>query len=304
MKYRVPGSRATIFALVMLAMAAAVSRTHGEGGAWERASLTHRVGRVTMNLPRNGSLGICLYGDECLGIRWPGPEGVEFLGSGGVFLRFVKDGETAYTSVNPSSFKVLAGGSGKHKLFECCEGGKRYPNCGSDDDGDGNEDEDAFDGIDNDGDGLVDEDFAAIGNEMFVARAGEPTVGLVLSQSSYGWAYGHVRDFIGFTTVIEYSGDAKGSGRALLNLDAALYIDLEIGDPEDALRGNDDRFFLFRGLQKGFSEDCDLEFAAADDGDGGCDLAAILILDAEAPDGSSLGVEGLIVDAVAEADSL
>ena len=49
------------------------------------------------------------------------------------------------------------------------QGGKRYPDPGEDDDGDGLINEDPINGLDDDLDGQIDEDFGAISNQMFRA---------------------------------------------------------------------------------------------------------------------------------------
>ena len=205
----------------------------------ELLCISHSRGRVAIHLPLDGSLGICSYPRGEYGIRWPGLEGAEFLGAGGVYLRLRVPGEAGFRFVEPGRMEpmfVAADG-----LNEGCAGGKRYPHPGRDDDRDGYIDEDPVDGIDNDGDGSVDEDFAAYGNDMIVTRAVDRSSGVVVQQSSYTWAYGHVRDIVGFTTVIQCDRqDRRGIGE----LEAVLYMDFRIGDGDDPGRGKDDRHFF------------------------------------------------------------
>lgn len=260
----------------------------------------HKVGRVCLNLPGNGSLGRIGFNGRQRGILWPGADGCEFLGAGGIYLRFMLDGENTLYLIGPDSFEPAGIGYDGRKLHEGCEGGKRFPSRGCDDDGDGSVDEDSYDGVDNDGDGLVDEDFAAAGNEMIVTRAVESSRGLVLNQCSYAWSYGHVRDFIGFTTTIEYPPDSKSAGSDIVNLDVALYVDFEIGACEDMKRGENDRF-LFLDLA---TKEKAPGLVAVSGGASSAAFAAVVVMDSRGPDGEQLGVKGFIVRDVEGKDGL
>ncbi len=290
------------FSLVVLAVPAG-----GTSGGDEETRLAHRVGRVALNLPENGSFGICLYGEERLGLRWPGSGGSEFLGDGGIFVRFRTDLDKDYRSVSPAAFKTLNKGLGRRDLYEGCEGGKRYPHRDRDDDSDGLVDEDPFDGLDNDADGLVDEDFAAIGNEMMVNRTIDPATGLLLIQNSYAWAYGHVRDFVGFTTYLSYPKELAGRAVDLVDLDALIYMDFQKGDADDARRGMDDIFFFLSQAGTGKRQEeggFPLEIPVVSDANSQTAFASLLVLDAVGPDGSSIGWQGVICAARSEPDSL
>jgi hypothetical protein len=223
-------------ALAALALALLLA-PHAE--ARELLCLSHSQGRVSIHRPLDGSLGICSYPEGEFGIRWPGPEGIEFLGEAGIFLRFRQPGEAGITVVGPDLLEPLfAAADG---LGEGCEGGRRYPHQEPDDDGDGSIDEDAVDGVDNDGDGYIDEDFAAIGSDMKVTRAVDTKTGIIVGLCSYTWSFGHVRDFVGFTTTIRCERQDR---RSIGELEAALYADFRIGDAGDPRRGRDDRHFF------------------------------------------------------------
>ena len=260
---------------------------------------SHEAGRVNMNLPANGSLGEARFGDKLRGIRWPGPDGIEFLGVGGLQARFRVEGEDSSRFIDPFVFEAVQTGFEKRVLSEGCSGGKRYPHRGRDDDGDGAVDEDELDCIDNDGDGLVDEDFAAVGNEMIVTRAVERMSGLVLTQRSYAWAYGHVRDFIGFSTTLQYPARRDERLPAIRELEAALYIDFQIGKADDGSRGANDRFFIIRGKNRDQAEKGSIEFIAAMDSRINDALAAVVVLGATGPGGDMLDGECIVVDASA-----
>ncbi|HSG27508.1 MAG TPA: hypothetical protein VLA34_03435, partial [Candidatus Krumholzibacterium sp.] len=222
----------------------AVARSNGERPA--RTDLFLRNGRVTANLPQDGTLAPAWHEESLAGLRWPGAGGAEFAGSGGFYLRFRAAGDEEFTYVSPDDFSLLEPGSSGISLFEGCPGGIRYPAAGCDDDGDGLVDEDPFDGLDNDTDGSTDEDFCAIGHGMAVSRAGVPRAGIFLTQCSYIWSFGHVRDFIAFSTRIDYSPEDPDRALPLAGFGIAQALDLDIGDGSDEKRGEDDSFFFMR----------------------------------------------------------
>lgn len=282
----------------------------------EETGLVHRHGRVLINLPDDGSFAVCrLSGGRC-GIVWPRGEGAEYLGFGGLFMRYRKSGDPTYRLVSPASFEAVDAGMRGRSIFEGCEGGKRFPHRGSDDDGDGLTDEDRLDGRDNDGDGLVDEDFAAIGNGMVATCSVESVDGLVLNQCSYTWDYGHVRDFIGFTTLVEFPADRRERDAEIRDLSIVLYTDFNIGDPEDERRGSDDRFFYignvgwaleaYGGI--GCGDDRDPEtwrgLPAASDRESAHSLVTVIVLGATGPLGVPLEVGGFITKMFDHPDSL
>ncbi len=238
----------------------------------------HEKGRVLASLPPDGSLGAC----GLAGLRWPGAGGEEYLGSGGLVLGFT-NAAGEYVTICAFEAGVLESGG----LFDGCRRGKRFPNPLSDDDGDGLVDEDPLDGIDNDRDGALDEDFAAIGDEMRVTVSTDRETGIVRRQSSYTWNFGHVRDFIGFTTTILYP---RIDGGMLRNLAPVLFADFNIGDENDRARGANDRFLVIEEELEGES----IRLPVACDGER---FAALLLLDAVGPRGEELGAHALLVQA-------
>ncbi len=283
----------------LLPMAVAVSAAVAVGGglgsdaAGEAGpeAQVHGRGRVSLTVSGNCSLGEA-RSDGGNGLSWPGKDGVEFLGSGGFGLRFMLEGVPGVIKIFPWEVEPV-GGVG---LFcEGCEGGKRYPNPEADDDGDGAVDEDAVDGLDNDGDGLIDEDFAAVGDEMMVTRGFVPGTGISITQRSYTWGYGHVRDFVGFTTDIEYRPGGDDSPD-IIDLDLAQFVDFRIGRREDLQRGNDDGFFFLRDGEK--------EYVVAQDAAADSHLAAVVMLGVTAPDLSPLGYKAGLHESAEAADSI
>ncbi len=259
-----------------------------------RTGLFLRNGRVAANLPQDGTIAPAWHEESLAGLRWPGAKGTEFAGSGGFYLRFRVVGDEEFTYVSPDDFSLLEPGSSGASLFEGCPGGIRYPVAGCDDDGDGLVDEDPFDGLDNDGDGSTDEDFCAIGNSMTVSRAGVPRAGIFLTQCGYLWSFGHVRDFIAFSTRIDYSPEDPEKAAPLAGFGIAQAIDLDIGDGSDERRGEDDSFFYMRSAENGDSSGSgadlpdgrELFFAAAGGGAARESFGAVVILGAALTSGA------------------
>jgi hypothetical protein len=274
----VTGSRAIRSLSAALAFLAVTLTGPGWTQAPARDCIIHEKGKVRAGLPLYGSLGPC----GGVGLRWPGPGGDEYLGGGGLFLRFMN---AAGERVAHGTFEAVALETGE--LFDGCVRGKRFPHPLRDDDYDGLIDEDPMDGGDNDGDGFIDEDFAAIGDEMHVTVAIDRESGLIRRQNSYTWTFGHVRDFIGFTTSIISPGRTTG---LLRNLEAVLYADFRIGDENDSSRGENDLFFVIEKEWEGGT----LRLPAARDGER---FVALLLLDAVGPRGEELGAQALLVRA-------
>ncbi len=293
-------------ACVAVTAASGAARLEEADTRLEKTLLAHRVGRVAINLPENGSLGRCVFDDTGMGLRWPCETGMEFLGNGGIVLRFRIDGKEGWNMVNPRMF-VAERTDGRANIFvEGCEGGRRYPGAGCDDDNDGAIDEDPFDMIDNDGDGAVDEDFGVIGHEMAVTRGTEQGTGLTLTQESYVWSYGHVRDFAGFTTTILYpegEGDRKPD---LIDLDVAHYIDFMIGPKDDRNRGRGNKWFFIREKEVGDSGtrgQLPAVFASVSD-ENWTGLGAVVIFGVKVPGNPGTSFDTHIIDSYECPDSL
>ncbi len=236
-------------AAVLLAALAALAPGHAAEPDDEALSVTGQ-GRIAISLDGRGYFHENESGKLKLGLRWPGVGGTEFLGNGGLLLRFVAGDEDMTVLLGPGDFEPVIREREVAGVAEGCRGGKRYPADGADDDGDGIFDEDPLDGRDNDGDGKVDEDFAAVGDGMYVTSSIDPQYGIRVTRRHHVWNYGNVRDFIGFTTTIEYL-PPEGEDEPLRDFELMHYIDFEIGDKDDAGRGRDDRVFFMQGLPDG-----------------------------------------------------
>ncbi len=277
-------------AAVTLAVLAALTPGRAEEPGDEALSVTG-AGRIAVCLDGSGYFREIESGRLKLGLRWPGTGGTEFLGGGGLLLRFVAGDEETAVLLGPGDFESALQGQGIAGAAEGCRGGTRYPAEGCDDDGDGVIDEDPLDGRDNDGDGVIDEDYAAVGDRMYVTSAREPRFGITVTRRHHFWNYGHVRDFIGVSTTIEYL-PPKGEDVVLRRFELIHYIDFEIGDRDDAGRGRDDRIFFLQDRPEEGGRTARAVAAAADEGGDG-PLAAVVIFRATMPDGPlTAGAEG------------
>ena len=127
---------------------------------------------------------------------------------------------------------------------------------------------------------------------MCISRASDPATGLMLTQNSYQWGYGHVRDFIGFTTRLEYPPAGVNDLPVIQDLEIFLYLDLDVGEPRTRLRGRDDAFrFLCLGGNAGRGP----AVVSVSDGVEAGLHAAVVFLEARGADGEYLQSEAMIV---------
>ncbi|MCK4549832.1 MAG: hypothetical protein KAU49_06670, partial [Candidatus Krumholzibacteria bacterium] len=241
------------------------------------------AGRIAVSLDGSGYLHEIESGRLRLGLRWPGVGGTEFLGSGGLLLRFISGEDGGAVLLGPGDFETALPGPCVAGATEGCRGGKRYPADGCDDDGDGAIDEDPLDGRDNDGDGAIDEDFAAVGDGMYVTSSLASRYGIKVTHAHHVWNYGHVRDFIGVTTTIEYL-PPEGEDEILREFELIHYIDFEIGDRDDAGRGRNDRAFFIQALPGEEKKILHAVAAVSDAGNEG-PLATVMFFSASRPNG-------------------
>jgi hypothetical protein len=281
--------RFTIAAAILAALAA-MTPGHADEPGDEALSVT-RTGRIAVCLDGSGYFKEIESGRLKLGMRWPGAAGTEFLGGGGLLMRFVAGDENRVVYLGPGDFESALPGPGVACAAEGCRCGTRYPADGCDDDGDGVFDEDPLDGRDNDGDGEIDEDFAAVGDGMYVTSALASDYGIRVTRRHHIWNYGHVRDFIGFSTTIEYL-PPEGQGEALRQFELIHYMDFEIGDRDDAGRGRDDRIVFLQSCPDESGEAAHV-VATVTDERGERPIAAVVIFRASMPDGAlAVGAEG------------
>ena len=142
---------------------------------------------------------------------------------------------------------------------------------------------------------------SAEGRSMLVTRAVSRGTSVSITQEHHYWSFGHVRDFIGFTTTIGYAPQ-RGAARALRRFEAALVSDFRIGDPHDPARADNDRYLYLAGGEDG---SCHREGAAvAAAREPGGPLAAVVVFSASGPGAEPLEVSSLIMPAAGGPDSL
>jgi len=258
----------------------------------------HRAGRVRLVVDGACSFEPLKSSDGVIRLRWPGDDGDEFLGGGGFFVRAWVSSSGKCIVLGPVDFEPGVSPVFEKKYYEGCPGGVRGPMSGADDDSDGLVDEDPLDGVDNDEDGNVDEDFAAIGDEMLVSCSVNGRLKAALSEESYAWSYGHMRDFVGLSTTVNAGKMCGFEDSPSCCVDVALVLDFDIGKPGDATRGDDDEFYVFSvpfGAGERTGKDGMVRFLAVKDGSRREGYVGVIILSA-----GNAGERGVAVTASVE----
>jgi len=198
-------------------------------------SFVMNVGEVQINITNFGLIGSAYSStrpwSDAPSCQWPSGSGNEYLWASGLWVggivlgeRLVSTGggnglnefapldEIEATIYEASGTKQIRPGGNPEAS------GRRDPQPGPDDDGDGMVDEEVLNGKDDDGDGLIDEDFGQIGNQMFVLTNYDNTrlsienypdhtpMNLEMIQTSFQWENDQVDDFVGFDYTINNIG--------------------------------------------------------------------------------------------------
>ncbi len=282
----------SVAALIMLSAASSSSTAIGSRGLDEAM---HDVGNILLPVTNYGVYG-APQGHRA-SFRWPGPEGVDHLRMGALWVGARKYGIPRVTcGANgveaPLEFKVGAPewGSDTYYIHEASEfytHGDRYPYSSGDDDGDGREDEDPYDGLDNDGDGLVDEDGATISDQMLICFFRDylpecyedspyhEDLHLHVQQESYQWSMQPFRDFIGIRYRITYSWST------LEDIYLGWYADWNVlldGGPGDISDDHVSRYQGFVQIENGHRINVDVVYAYEESAEG-ASYAGIMVLD-------------------------
>jgi hypothetical protein len=177
----------------------------------------HNVGELQMNITNwvliGSRPGTGTAFSESPSAMWPAGSGVEYLWAAGLWVGAIKNGVPLVTT-GQFTTEMLASPDDPldtvWTTYQGAPGGKRYPDPGEDDDGDGQINEDPINGRDDDNDNQIDEDFGAISNQMFrctmrdntalviEARPEHEPLNIRVIQQSYAWENDDVDDFIGF----------------------------------------------------------------------------------------------------------
>jgi hypothetical protein len=205
-------------------------------------SNVHDVGELHMHIGNWGLFG-SMPGSgapfaDAPSAEWPSASGVEYLYAAGLWVGAIKNGVPA-VSTSAYEFEMRPTEDPIDIIYRSTEGaanGKRHPDPGADDDGDGMVDEDWLNGRDDDGDGMIDEDFAAVSNQMFSCwhTDNQPTASeiypqhnpldIVLRQETYQWSDDEFDDFIGIEFTITNIGTA-----VLEDLYLGCFVDPDCG---------------------------------------------------------------------------
>jgi hypothetical protein len=179
--------------------------------------------------------------------QWPAGSGDEYLWAAGLWIGARRLGlESVSTGQMESELRPHR--DLEETIYEAQEGrvlrphrdpqvhGRRAPEPGADDDGDGRIDEEILNGHDDDGDGLIDEDFGQIGTQMMVCTMYDNTplaqemypdhepLDVQIVQSTYAWEGTQLHDFVVFDYVIRNIGTSDLQGLYL-----GIYADCDIG---------------------------------------------------------------------------
>lgn len=216
-------------------------------------SNVHDVGELWLHVTNWGLIGsqysLPTPYSDAPSATWPAGSGINHLWAAGLWVGAVRDGQVA-VSTGQWQTEMLAMPGPEHVIYALdwqTPGALRYPWGDPDDDGDGAEDEDPFNGLDDDGDGLVDEDGAGASDQMFRAELVDNSalaqelfpdhqpLDLHIVQKSYQWSAPEVANFVGFEYVLTNIGDLT-----LADLHVAMFSDFDIADVDDPSGAADD----------------------------------------------------------------
>ena len=172
------------------------------------------VGELQVNITNHGLIGSQYSSDvpysQAPSAQWPGGAGDEYLWGAGLWIGGRLGGEVSVSTgqyereLRPTTrladtIYEARGGYVLRPTPSDHPTGRRLPEPGSDDDGDGRFDEDWLNGRDDDGDGLVDEDFAQLGDQLMTCTmfdnlpliseiySGHRPLGMRVVQRAFAW---------------------------------------------------------------------------------------------------------------------
>jgi len=198
-------------------------------------SFVMNVGECQVNITNFGLIGsgysLARPWSDAPSCQWPSGSGDEYLFAAGLWVGGIVLGQRlCSTGGNPGLNEFAPLNDLDSTIYEAIEGkvkrppgldqakGRREPEPGADDDGDGLTDEEILNNKDDDDDGLIDEDFGQIGNQMFVLTNYDNTrlsienfpdhtpMNLEVIQTSFQWENDQVDDFVGFDYTINNTG--------------------------------------------------------------------------------------------------
>ncbi len=246
-----------------------VAREASGGGHVIDGSYVMNIGELQLNITNFGLIGsqytvVSTYSDAPSG-QWPAGSGNEYLWGAGLWIGGVNNAQRCVsTGLYERELRPL--GRVVDTIYEARNGqivrpagnpgihGRRLPQQGCDDDGDGHIDEELLNGFDDDGDGLVDEDFGQLGQQMMactmydnapVSREQYPDhvpMDLKIVQTSFGWDAPEFRDFVGLSYAITNVGTAT-----IEDVYIGFLVDCDIGPRDRPEAAMDDLAGFFDG---------------------------------------------------------
>ncbi|MEZ4389418.1 MAG: FlgD immunoglobulin-like domain containing protein [Candidatus Krumholzibacteriia bacterium] len=216
-------------------------------------SAVHDVGELWLNVTNWGLIGSqysssTTYSDAPSAM-WPAGSGINHLWGAGLWVGGRRLGEVA-VSTGQYETEILALPGPANTIYPLswqAPGASRYPWPHPDDDDDGLEDEDPFNGRDDDLDGAIDEDDAGVADQMFRAEMVDDSdlaqslypdhrpLGLAVAQRSFQWSADEVDDFVGFEYTLTNQGDAP-----IEDVYVGMFSDFDIAFVDDPNGAADD----------------------------------------------------------------
>ena len=252
-KHLLPG----LFLLILL-ISAAFAMAEDPGDLPEPVEVApgefvHDVGELHLTVTNQGLIGAVpgsgIPGSDAPSARWPGATGVDHLYAAGIWVGGEILGEALVsTGVYQREFRPFEDPLDTIYGARMDEpGAARYPAAMPDDDGDGLEDEDPFNGRDDDGDGLIDEDDGGIGDQGFRWESNDARpvsveiypdhtpMMLELITRSVQWDDDEADDFVGFDFTVVNRNVAR-----IDDLYIGFFADYDIRETADPAETEDD----------------------------------------------------------------
>ena len=215
-------------------------------------SMVHDVGQLHLNITNFGLLGSRYSSPSSFShapsARWPGTGGIDHLWAAGLWVGGIQLGERLVTT-GQYEMELLASDAPEDVIYELAwdaPAAARYPLPAFDDDQDGAEDEDPFNGRDDDGDGAVDEDAAGVGDQHFRAEMSDvysadvypdhTPLNLEVVQQTYQWTHEDIADIVGVEYTIGNNGVAP-----IEAVYVGMFSDFDINDPPGPGEAGDDQ---------------------------------------------------------------
>ncbi len=201
--------------------------------------------------------------------QWPGGSGNEYLWGAGLWIGGVINGQLSVSTGQPQR-ELRPGLDIIDTIYEARDGiivrptnsgrvtGRRLPDVGADDDGDGRIDEDFLNGWDDDGDGQIDEDFGQIASQMMTCTMFDNTplgreiypdhipLGVAVVQRAASFFQDDFEDIV----ILDYEVSNVGVDE-VKDVYLGMYVDCDIQVRGDGASNPDDLAGFYDGAVRG-----------------------------------------------------